>query len=364
MTAVPLHHQTLRAGKAKLCQQGIQIGGAVVAVSGDQQFAAPAQVAAQVAHLVHQCPGGSKILHGVVDDEQVTVFRDAVREHIQPGESQVLVFQCTGQGIRQRLLPVVGGVVGVMFFPAGQAVDGRGDLVFPVKGHAGSTCEGIVAVVFFVEVRGIQHRAVFAADQNEASIGHICGPILGGKGRVEGRVFPLPAQVAALRRVVIQQLGDDDILVARLRQIINFNVLGQIFDHLNGVVAQGVEPRLREVPFRIPGRDGPDDEVEQNDQHQHQRRDRCGIDSAAEDFTGCFAFLPLVPIQFHTVFLLSVPAALLDALRRKEQEQPRHREVIHQRRERKTVVDEFFKGGKQAQRAQHRAERAGQPGAL
>ena len=151
-----------------------------------------------------------------------------------------------------------------------------------------------------------------------------------------------------LQEYSLPEVGDDDILVARLRQIINFNVLGQIFDHLNGVVAQGVEPRLREVPLRIPGRDGPDDEAEQNDQHQHQRRDRCGIDSAAEDFTGCFAFLPLVPIQFHTVFLLSVPAALLDALRREEQEHSRHGQVIDQRRKGETVVDEILKGGKKA----------------
>ena len=90
-----------------------------------------------------------------------------------------------------------------------------------------------------------------------------------------GKAIPKTARVAMmtekkhfeLQEYPLPEVGDDDILVARLRQIINFNVLGQIFDHLNGVVAQGVEPRLREVPLRVAGRDGPDDEVEQNDQH-------------------------------------------------------------------------------------------------
>ena len=52
--------------------------------------------------------------------------------------------------------------------------------------------------------------------------------------------------------------------------------------------------------------------------------------------------------NFIALPLLSVPAALLDALRREEQEHSRHGQVIDQRRKGETVVDEILKGGKKA----------------
>ena len=51
---------------------------------------------------------------------------------------------------------------------------------------------------------------------------------------------------------------------------------------------------------------------------------------------------------FSNLFIvcpLSVPAALLDALRRKEEEEHRHRQIINQRRDGKAVVDELREKG-------------------
>ena len=65
--------------------------------------------------------------------------------------------------------------------------------------------------------------------------------------------------------------------------------------------------------------------------------------------------------NFFIVCPLSVPAALLDALRRKEEEEHRHRQIINQRRDGKAVVDELLKGRKQAEGAQDSTERFGEP---
>ena len=65
--------------------------------------------------------------------------------------------------------------------------------------------------------------------------------------------------------------------------------------------------------------------------------------------------------NFFMVCPLSVPAALLDALRRKEEEEHRHRQIIDQRRDGKAVVDELLKGRKQAEGAQDSTERFGEP---
>ena len=231
MGGIPLHHQALGAAEAKLRQQRIQIGRIVVAVGGDEQLAALLQIAAQFAHLIHQRPRRGKILRGNVDDEQIAVVRDVAGKQIQRRDGEVLVLQRRFQGIGQGLLAVVGGIVGAALFPAGQAVEGGGELALAVKGHAGRAVEVVVGVILGVEVGGVQHDALFPAGQDQTAVCGILRAVLSRKRRVEGGVLPLPADVCVLSGVVVQQLCNEDVLVACFGQIVDGHVRVDVLCH-------------------------------------------------------------------------------------------------------------------------------------
>ena len=230
------------------------MGGTIIGIRQQQHAASVAQVAAQLAQLIHQTACAGKVLRRIVDDKQVTVLGDGLGEQVKCRDGQALAFQRIGQGGSQRLLAVVGGVVHMAALSAGQLVDGRGDPAFTVKGHVGRAGGGIIAVIVVVKLCGIQHLALFPADQDQPAGGQVLCAVLGRKGRVDCRIFQLPDDMAALGGVLVQQLGDDLVLIAGLGQIVNGHILRQIVGHLSGALAQGVEPRLGEKRNRkVPG---------------------------------------------------------------------------------------------------------------
>ena len=172
-------------------------------------------------------------------------------------------------------------VVGVELFAAGDTVDGSSELIFAAKGHAVAASGVVIGVVIIVEVGRRQHGALLPRDEDETAVLSRLHAVLGGEGRVDGGVFCLPLDVAALGGVAVQQLCDDGVLAARLGQIIDGDILRQGVGDVLGAVTEGVEPGLREVEHGVLRRNGPDDEVEQDGQHDHQHRDRRGIDAAA-----------------------------------------------------------------------------------
>ena len=165
--------------------------------------------------------------------------------------------------------------------------------------------------------------------------------------------------MAALGGVFVQQLGDDLILIAGLGQIVNGHILRQIVGHLSGALAQGVEPSLGEIELGISGRNGPDDKIDQHGQHDHSCGNGCRPHPAAKHPPVTRG--ALLCKKLHLCSLLSVPAALLNVLRRKEQEHRRHGQIIDHGRDREAVVDKILKGCKQAQGTQHGAESLGKP---
>ena len=256
---------------------------------------------------------------------------------------------------------MVGGIVGVALPRCGELIDGRGDLLFAAKSHAGRAGGVVVGIIVLVQVGGIQYGAVLPAGDNQAAGGNILCTVLGGKGGVQGGVFLLPAQVPALGGVVIQQLCDDGILAAGFAQIIDVHILFQSLHQRFGAVAQGVHFGLGEVKLGIFCRDGSYQQVEQHRQHQHCRQHGSGQQPAAE-YSAFLRGCVLVP--FHRYGLLSVPAALFQPLCGEKQEHHCHGQIVDQCGDGKAAVDKFFKGGKQAQGAEHRTEGLGQPAAL
>ena len=226
----------------------------------------------QLADLVHKAVPCGKIGGGCVDDEQVAVLRDGTGEQIQRLGVDILGVQRIGQGVGQGLLAVVGGIVGMALPRCGKLIDGRGDLLFAAKGHAGRAGGVVVGIVVLVQVGGVQHGAVLPAGDDQTAGGNILRTVLGGKGGVQGGVLLFPAQMPALSGVVIQQLCDDGILAAGLAQIIDVHILFQPLHQCFGAVAQGVHFGLGEVELGIFCRDGPHQQVEQHRQHQHSRQ--------------------------------------------------------------------------------------------
>ena len=325
LAAVALHHHALCAGKAELRQHGIQLRGLGVDAAGQQQFTARRQIILQLADLIHKAVPCGKIVGGCVDDEQVAVLRNGAREQIQRLGVDILGVQCIGQGVGQGLLAVVGGIVGVALPSCGKLINGRGDLLFAAKGHAGRASGVVIGVVVLVQVGGIQHGAVLPAGDDQTATGNIPRTVLCGKGGVQGGVFLLPAQVSALGGVVIQQLCDDGILAAGLAEVIDVHIFFQPLHQRFGAVAQGVHFGLGEVELGIFCRDGPHQQVEQHSQHQHCRQHGGGQQPAAEHpalLGGC------VLVPFHRCGLLSVPAALFQPLRGEKQEHRRHGQVV------------------------------------
>ena len=345
LAAVSLHHHALCAGKAELRQHGIQLRGLGVDAAGQQQLAARRQIILQLADLIHKAVPCGKIAGGRVDDEQVAVLRNSACEQIQRLCVDILGVQRIGQGVGQGLLAVVGGIVGVALPGCGKLINGRGDLLFAAKSHAGRAGCVVVGIIVLVQVGGIQYGAVLPAGDNQTAGGNILCAILCGKGGVQGGVLLFPAQVPVLGGIVVQQLCDDGILAAGFTEVIDVYILFQPLHQRFGAVAQGVHFGLREVELRIFCRDGPHQQVEQHRQHQHCRQHSGGQQPAAEHpafLRGCI----LVP--FHRYGLLSVPAALFQPLRGEKQEHRRHGQVVDQRGNRKTAVDKLFKRGKQA----------------
>ena len=266
----------------------------------------------QLADLIHKAVPCGKIAGGRVDDKQIAVLRDGAREQIQRLGVDILGIQCIGQGVGQGLLAVVGGIVGVALPGCGKLINGRGDLLFAAKSHAGRAGGVVVGVVVLVQVGGIQYGAVLPAGDDQTAGGNILRTVLCGKGGVQGGVLLFPAQVPALGGVVIQQLCDDGILAAGFAEVIDVHILFQPLHQRFGAVAQGVHFGFGEVELGIFCGDRPHQQVEQYRQHQHCRQHGGGQQSAAEYpafLRGC------VLVPFHHCGLLSVPAALFQPLR-------------------------------------------------
>ena len=224
MAGVTFHHDARLPRQAELCHQGVQIGGLVVDVGGQQHLAALVQVVLQHGRLVHQSVIRRKIRRGCVDDQQAAVLRDLAGQQIQRLQGDVLGVQRLGEGAGQGLFPMVRGIVGHPGVAAGEFIDGGCDLLLAAKGHIGTAGGVIVGVVILVQIGGIQHHAVLPAGHDQASGGCIFGPVLRRKGGVKGRVLLLPMDMAAFGGVMVQQLRDDGIFAARLTQIINGHI--------------------------------------------------------------------------------------------------------------------------------------------
>lgn len=70
------------------------------------------QVGAQGRHLIYEAARRCNVLLRVMDDEQVAVVRDGVRQQVEGADGEVLAFQRIGQGVGEALFAVVGRVVG------------------------------------------------------------------------------------------------------------------------------------------------------------------------------------------------------------------------------------------------------------
>ena len=152
MAAVSFHHKAGRAGQSELGHQGVKIRGGVITVGGEHQMSAVFQVGAQGRHLIHEAARRCNVLLRVIDDEQVAVVRDGVRQQVEEADRKVLALQRVGQGVGEALFAVVRRVVGVELFAAGDAVDGSGELIFAAKGHAVAAGGVVIGVVIIVEV--------------------------------------------------------------------------------------------------------------------------------------------------------------------------------------------------------------------
>ena len=154
---------------------------------------------------------------------------------------------------------VVRRVVGVVRFAAGDAVDGSSELIFAAEGHAVAAGGVVVGVVIIVEVGRRQHGALLPRNEDQTAVFRRLHTVLGSEGRVDGGVFRLPLDVAALGGVAVQQLCDDGVLAARLGQIVDGDILRQGVGDVLGAVAEGVEPGFREVDLGVLRRNGPDE---------------------------------------------------------------------------------------------------------
>ena len=79
--------------------------------------------------------------------------------------------------------------------------------------------------------------------------------------------------MAVFCRVVIEQLGDDGVLTARLTEIIDGDILCQIPGDFLGTVTQGVESGFRKVKLGVFSRNRADNEVYQNRQNDNSDGD-------------------------------------------------------------------------------------------
>ena len=61
------------------------------------------QVGAQGRHFIHEAARRCKVLLRVIDDEQVAVVRDGVRQQVEGADGEVLAFQRIGQGVGETL---------------------------------------------------------------------------------------------------------------------------------------------------------------------------------------------------------------------------------------------------------------------
>ena len=343
MAGIALHHDARLAGKAELRHYGVQIRRIDKGTGHQQHFAAVFQIGLQLRDLVHKAVG-CKIRSGRIDDQQLAVLRDGACEQIQRLQVDILGFQRFGQRGSRGLLTVVGGVEGMAFCPGGQLVDGRTDLLFACKRHICRAGGVVIGVVVFVELSGVQHHAVLAADHDQAAGGYILCTVLGRKGRIEGGVFLFPVETAALIGIMIQQLAHNGVFAAGLAEVVDRHILIKALHQLSGAVAQSVHLGGRKIEFGVLGRDRTCQQVDQYRQHDRCRQNGRGIQPAAEHLAVCGGS----ELEFfHIIVLLSVPAAFFQSLRRKKQKQYDHGEVIHQCRNGKAVVDELFKGSEQ-----------------
>ena len=280
MVGIPFHNQTVHPEQSKRSHNRIQVGGAVVCVGGEQNLAAGGQIFLQHADFIHRALRTGEIAGGTVDDEKVAVLGNGAAQQVQLLRLDVLGLQGIHQGVRQGPFPVVGGVVGLAGFPAGQAVQRRGDLLFAVKAD---TIIVIVGVVVDVKVHRVQHIAASAGVQNQAAARDLLCPILRGKGGIQGGVLLFPVNVAAGSCVLVQQPGDDGIFAAGFTQIVDGYILGQALRHLDGSITQGVQAALRQVELGICGGDGLDNQIDEDHQHHGRRQDGGGVQAIAED---------------------------------------------------------------------------------
>lgn len=152
MAGITFHHDSRLPRQAELCHQGVQIGGLVVDVGGQQHLAALVQVVLQHGHLVHQSVIRRKIRRGCVDDQQAAILRDLAGQQIQRLQGDVLGVQRLGEGAGQGLFPMVRGIVGHPGVAAGEFIDGGCDLLLATKGHIGTASGVIVGVVILVQI--------------------------------------------------------------------------------------------------------------------------------------------------------------------------------------------------------------------
>ena len=129
---------------------------------------------------------------------------------------------------------------------AGQLVEliGRGaaDLgqgacqgVFGFKGVLLAAAGVVVFNVQLVHIVVAHHTVVIAAAQNDRAGGRAV--VLLGKGRVQHRVALLPAEVAALVGIAVQQAGDVGILLPGLGQVVGGDIAVQLVQQIFRCIA-------------------------------------------------------------------------------------------------------------------------------
>ena len=230
MVGVGLDQQAGLAGHAAVGQHTVKIRRPGGEVGGHKQLATVRHVVLQNRRL-----GIGQVCARRVDKHGTHVRRDAAGGgQVQRGHGHTGVGQRVGKVVGQRGLAVAGQLVQLVGRRAGDLGDAGGQGVLgleAVVGRAG----GVVALqVHLVHVVVGEHVAVVAADQHNAA--HRRAVILLGERRVEHGVALLPAEMAALARVAVQQAGNVRVLLPALGQIVGRHIGVQLMEQVLGGV--------------------------------------------------------------------------------------------------------------------------------
>ena len=135
----------------------------------------------------------------------------------------------------QRQFAVAGQLVELIGRGAADLGQGACQGVFGFKGVLLAAAGVVVLNVQLVHIVVAHHTVVIAAAQNDRAGGRAV--VLLGKGRVQHWVALLPAEVAALVGIAVQQAGDVGILLPGLGQVVGGDIAVQLVQKIFRCIA-------------------------------------------------------------------------------------------------------------------------------